>query len=320
MDGGEEIGEEKKPMTELSPAFSFYPKDFVSSPKVQAMTPAEIGSYVLLLCAAWVGDPQGYLPEDDELLRRITRMSPDEWRVARPLIMACFECDGDGRVYNKRLLRERRRQETHSAAQRENANKRWDKRSGSSKTPVVCQRNAMALPPHCQSDTESCLPSSRRSRPDAVIASSTRSKPPYTAPGDASVIGADTAIEDPACVVSSGLVMEFVTTWNALGAPFAHLKSLGPRQNALAACWREAFFREHWQSSLRRMAASAFCSGCGERGWIADVGWFLKPATVHELDEGKYDNRSPATPASKPIPGRRSEMNESDKWKDVVGA
>jgi len=316
------MGEAKKPVTEISPAFSFYPKDFVSSPKVQAMTPAEIGSYVLLLCAAWVGDPQGYLPEDDELLRRIARMSPDEWRVARPLIMACFERDGDGLVYNKRLLRERRRQETHSAVQRENgkrgAAKRWHK--DDQKWPLNGEKMVSPSFGYSEPMANDSLPSSRRSRPDAVIASSTRSKPPYTAPGDASVLGADTAIEDPACVVSSGLAMEFVTAWNALGAPFAHLKSLGPRQNALAACWREAFFRENWQSSLRRMAASAFCSGCGERGWIADVGWFLKPATVHELDEGKYDNRSPATPASKPIPGRRSEMNESDKWKDVVGA
>jgi hypothetical protein len=116
--------------------------------------------------------------------------------------------------------------------------------------------------------------------------------------------------------------MEFVTAWNSLGAPFAHLKSLGPRQNALAACWRDATFRESWDAALRRMAASAFCSGCGDRGWVADVGWFLKPTTVHELMEGKYDNRSPAVAVAsvKPISGRRSEMNESDKWKDVVGA
>ena len=322
-------------MIELSPAFSrekgrkmsatgktypwfwFYPADFLSSQKVRVMTTAEVGAYFTLLCYAWMNDPPAHLPNDEDHLRELCKMTPEEWNAARKHIMACWKETDDGKlVYNQRLLLVRKEAEVFSSRQRARVDKRW-RLQEEPVSPPYQPGNTGSIP-----DCTGSIPDHTNDLviPKSHSSSHSHTEQADTAPGGSSVLGADTAIEDPACVVSSGLVMEFVTAWNALGAPFAHLKSLGPRQNALAACWREAFFREHWQSSLRRMAASAFCSGCGERGWIADVGWFLKPATVHELDEGKYDNRSPATPASKPIPGRRSEMNESDKWKDVVGA
>ena len=41
------------------PYFPFYPDDFASDGKVEAMTTEEVGAYTLLLCKAWREDPPG---------------------------------------------------------------------------------------------------------------------------------------------------------------------------------------------------------------------------------------------------------------------
>jgi hypothetical protein len=48
-----------------------------------------------------------------------------------------------------------------------------------------------------------------------------------------------------------------------------------------------------WRQALIRAGPSEFLRGGGERGWIADVDWFLRPNTVTKILEGAFDNRSP---------------------------
>lgn len=111
----------------------------------------------------------------------------------------------------------------------------------------------------------------------------------------------------------SAAVLEFVTAWNALGDPFPHCDGKDSRLSALAACWRDAFFREHWVEALRRMAASAFCRGGGARKWVAHIGWFLNPDKVRALMEGQHDDRASSG-------SRSSEMNDAHKFDGFVGA
>ncbi len=44
-----------------------------------------------------------------------------------------------------------------------------------------------------------------------------------------------------------------------------------------------------WPAVVRRIAASAFCTGTNDRGWKADPDWLLKPGTAVKVLEGKYD-------------------------------
>jgi hypothetical protein len=62
------------------------------------------------------------------------------------------------------------------------------------------------------------------------------------------------------------------------------------RQRAAKDAWLGA-----WRHALARAGPSEFLRGGGDRGWIADVDWFLRPETVTKILEGKYDNRSPTT-------------------------
>lgn len=109
-----------------SPAFQFYPKDYVSSANVRMMTYEERGMYVELLCHAWL---EGSVPSDTDRIARLLSLPPADFERAWPAIAPCFEARGDGELVNARLERERQNQEAYRETQSENGRKgaraRW---------------------------------------------------------------------------------------------------------------------------------------------------------------------------------------------------
>lgn len=89
-----------------SPAFQFYPNDFVGSGKVGVMTTEEVGAYVLLLCLEW--NENGFTYDAAEL-SRWCRMSRRAFESAWRRVSNCF-VERDGRMYNPRLDLERKKQ------------------------------------------------------------------------------------------------------------------------------------------------------------------------------------------------------------------
>jgi uncharacterized protein YdaU (DUF1376 family) len=121
-------------MADKSPAFQFYPRDFMTDDAVLLMTNEQIGAYVLLLCQAWLM-PDG-LPAAMSSLARFAHCT--EARFARciwPGIRVRFQQNGDGRWFNPRLEKERAKQlantERQSGRGRKGAEERWRKHSGS---------------------------------------------------------------------------------------------------------------------------------------------------------------------------------------------
>jgi uncharacterized protein YdaU (DUF1376 family) len=86
-----------------APYFPFYPRDFASDGKVEAMTTVEVGAYILLLCKAWHETPPATIPDDDRVLARWTRVTPDEWAAMKLAVLAPFKPCGDGRLIQGRL-------------------------------------------------------------------------------------------------------------------------------------------------------------------------------------------------------------------------
>lgn len=72
------------------------------------MTPAEFGGYIRLLLAAWNSE-DGTITADDAMLRRISRFDNRNWIRARATILAKFIALPNGRLYNRRLMDERRK-------------------------------------------------------------------------------------------------------------------------------------------------------------------------------------------------------------------
>jgi len=114
-------------MNNKSPAFQFYPGDFLSDENVISMTFEERGIYITLLCSCWI---QGSIPADpSKILRLLPGFTGDELPM---IIMDRFqEMEGNPeRLINNRLEKERQKQEDFreikSESGKRGAQKRWE--------------------------------------------------------------------------------------------------------------------------------------------------------------------------------------------------
>jgi len=113
------------------PSFPFYPQDFLSSLDVQMMTAEEVGAYILLLTNSWIQDNQGFLPDDDEVLRKICRIEKDRWDVVKKNVLKKFSTiEKDGVIFNKKLISLKKNYEEFKAKKVDSgkigAEKRWE--------------------------------------------------------------------------------------------------------------------------------------------------------------------------------------------------
>jgi uncharacterized protein YdaU (DUF1376 family) len=114
-----QAAKELKPMSR-APAFQFYPADWLSSPRVTTMTPAEEGAYIRLLCYAWA-DLDCTIPDDDTELAKLSRLGEGWLNGGSTTIRKCFEPHPKrpGRLFNTRLMEERKKQDAWRRKSRE---------------------------------------------------------------------------------------------------------------------------------------------------------------------------------------------------------
>lgn len=88
------------------PYFPFYPRDWLSDPKVTRLPLEARGAYIHLLASMWEqGDDDCGLPDDDRELARILGVSVKSWKKCRSNLVEVLRF-GSGRVTNTRLQRE----------------------------------------------------------------------------------------------------------------------------------------------------------------------------------------------------------------------
>ena len=97
-----------------SPAFQFYPKDFLSDINVSSMSLQERGAYITLLCFCWTNN--GALPTDVARLATVCGTQPTVFAKVWPAVRECFT-EQDGRYIHPRLEREREKQATYRERQ-----------------------------------------------------------------------------------------------------------------------------------------------------------------------------------------------------------
>lgn len=97
-----------------TPMMPLWVSDFLGD--TQDLSAAEIGAYMLILMAMW--QRGGDLPADPKKLARIARITRG-WPKIWAALAHYFE-EGDGKLTNKRLTKERFKIEGKRAAQREN--------------------------------------------------------------------------------------------------------------------------------------------------------------------------------------------------------
>jgi hypothetical protein len=101
-----------------SPAFQFYPMDFLSDEKVRKMDYEQVGWYIVLLCHCWI---EGSVPSDPIDALKLLKVNENTMEssntlnvdVMAQLLANCFVSYGlaTGRLYNKRLDAIRKEQE-----------------------------------------------------------------------------------------------------------------------------------------------------------------------------------------------------------------
>jgi uncharacterized phage protein (TIGR02220 family) len=63
------------------------------------------------------------------------------------------------------------------------------------------------------------------------------------------------------------------------------------RKKVIRTRLKDNFWQENWRVAIDKCHESRFCMGQGNKGWIADLDWFLSPEIVTRLIEGKYSDQ-----------------------------
>lgn len=92
-----------------SPAFQFYPADFMADGNQILMELDEVGAYIRLICVCWT---EGHIPYDMRKLAKLARCTVAKMEKIWPALEECFEDDPAFRGYlvHPRLEKERNKQ------------------------------------------------------------------------------------------------------------------------------------------------------------------------------------------------------------------
>jgi uncharacterized protein YdaU (DUF1376 family) len=253
-----------------SPAFQFYPNDWLSSLKIALMSPAEEGAYIRLLCYAWA-DLDCSLPDDDTVLAQLSRLGEGWLNGGSTVIRKCFEAhpEKEGRLVNMRLLEERRKQEAWREKSRIGGLE-----SGKSRA-LSAKGGSRVVEPKANRPVEGCM------NPSSSSSSSNKNKKEERAP-----------------VVDLFSVSEVLELWNRIpGAKLMHLDRLTPNRGlhkriTTLTIEHKRQPREWWTQLFAAVDAQKLFlfSGQNDRGWIADLVWVLSPENLAKVLERRYEH------------------------------
>lgn len=155
--------------TGKSPAFQFYPKDFISDEQQTAMSIAECGIYIRLLCACWTN---GSIPSDLSRLHTLCGATQREMQKYWPAVSVKFvpHPTETGRLVNPRMERERAKQTEYRGRQASAATKRWQYRNNATALPPHPSGNALLSSSSSSSSSSDCSQQERASTREIPIA------------------------------------------------------------------------------------------------------------------------------------------------------
>ena len=163
-----------------SPAFQFYPADFLADGKVMIMDLESRGAYITLLCICW---REGSLPSDLDQLAKMLSVSRKKMDRIWGVIGRCFKKKNQNSMSHPRLDREKRRQKENLAAKKRAAETRWNKEREMQVHPV-CNAGAMQVQCSSSSSSSSSSPSSSIREEGSASPPPSRSQIVFDCPGD----------------------------------------------------------------------------------------------------------------------------------------
>lgn len=87
---------------------------------------------------------------------------------------------------------------------------------------------------------------------------------------------------------------EIFAKWNSFPELPKIARITDKRRSAARTRLKDPFFREHWKAGIEAIPQRPFLLGKNDRGWKADIDWFLTPEAITKIVEGKYQSHQPA--------------------------
>ena len=103
-------------MKEKLPAILWYASDWLGSNARARMTYIQRDVYLTLLFRSWYEVPAATLPNNEEELAMMAGVSFEEWEKIKAPVLAQFQVDENGRLFNVRMTKEARKVKGRSSA------------------------------------------------------------------------------------------------------------------------------------------------------------------------------------------------------------
>ena len=108
--------------------------------------------------------------------------------------------------------------------------------------------------------------------------------------------------------------------YNRICISFPKIKTIdGNRKKAVGARWRTYKSLDVFEELFKIAESSSFLKGNGDRNWVADFDWMMKPTNFAKILEHKYDDRSPGEQPLTGAIGTLAKMYEEAGGNDGTG-
>jgi hypothetical protein len=91
---------------------------------------------------------------------------------------------------------------------------------------------------------------------------------------------------------------EFVEHWNFMAKRAGVIPTIkkfdAKRKKALSSCMKDEFWAKTYKEAIDRIPSCPFLMGDNDRGWKANVDWFLRTGTATKILEGNYSGKKGA--------------------------
>lgn len=259
------------------PWVRFFPSDWLAG--TRGMSAVETGVYITMIMMMY--EAHGPIRNDEARLARMCGLPVATFRkVNSSLLESGKISEVDGYLINDRVVAELKFGDEKSVAASKSSRARWGKSTVNS-TRDECERNPNGMRTLCYPE-----PDTISSEPNG----SSEDTPSPENPGHS-----PKPEIRPEANESDEIALAF-DAYNAAaqsaGWPVAKTLSV-PRRSALKRRMADAGGLDGWTSALGRARASPFLTGANDRGWRADLDFFLQARSFTKLIEGGYDQRNP---------------------------
>jgi len=261
------------------------------------MTPEQEGAYIRLLSYAWLQDDCG-LPDDDNVLSQLSRLGEGWFNGGSTVVRECFIKKGN-RLYNKRLLSERKKQ-----AEWREKSKQGGIKSGKSRRDkkIDNEPNAkggsLLVEPNAKGGSLLVEPNANIISSSSSLSSNINTDTPISPSEPSDTLPGIEPVPESKPKERPLTPERIMRAWNRMAddTECSRIRELSTsRRKTLNARLKEPFFRENWLHVLHLIAESSFLQGKNDINWKCDFDWYINETNFVKIAEGKY-NQTPDEP------------------------